>query len=85
MVAPICVDKGPRRFGPNGKLLFVLTTCWVLWDPVNLVALELLCRTIPPCFEVVCWKENKAARDDSRVGLRWESRLHLGSRDPIST
>jgi hypothetical protein len=56
-----------------------------LWGPINLVALELLCRTVPLCFEVVYWRENEAAKDDSRARHRWEPRLHPGSRDLIST
>jgi hypothetical protein len=38
-----------------------------LWGPINLVAQKLICRIVPPCFEVVCWRENEAAHDDGRV------------------
>jgi hypothetical protein len=55
-----------------------------LWGPKNLVAIELLCRAIPPYFKVVCWRENVAAQDDGWVRHCWESRLYSGSRDPIS-
>jgi hypothetical protein len=54
----------------------------VLGKPSSLV---ILYRTAPPCFKVVCWRENEVAQDDGRAGHHWESRLHPGSRGPILT
>jgi hypothetical protein len=36
--------------------------------PIKLVAEQLLCRVIPPCLEVVCWRDNEAAQDDGQSG-----------------
>jgi hypothetical protein len=54
VVAPACVNFGPRRLGPNEQALIMYWCICDLWGPTNLVALMVaeLDDTLPRLTDV---------------------------------
>jgi hypothetical protein len=82
----LCTDHMSCFMGPGKPKVCALTTCQVLWDPVNLVGFVTTLLSRISLLHVVAFLFGGGMKhqDDGRAGYHWEPRLHHWKRGPGS-